>query len=125
MSVKTIIMTTQQVADRLVQLCRNGKIEEAKLELFTEETLSIEPQEGLLPKQVKGLTAIQQKAELFIAHVEHFFGDIITDPYVAGDYFSVGWTSDLQMKGKERQTNYEICLYKVKDGKIISEQFFY
>ena len=118
-------MTTQEVADQLLQLCRAGKIEEAKLALFTEETLSIEPSEGLLPKQVKGLSAIQQKAELFIAHVEHFFGDTLTDAYVAGDYFSLGWTSDLQMKGRERQTNHEICLYKVKDGKIISEQFFY
>jgi hypothetical protein len=118
-------MTTQQVADQLVQFCRAGNVEEAKIALFTEETLSIEPQEGLLPKQVKGLAAIQQKAELFAAHVEHFYGDILTDPYVAGDYFSLGWTSDLQMKGQERQTNHEICLYKVKDGKIISEQFFY
>jgi hypothetical protein len=118
-------MTTQQVADTLVQLCRAGKVEEAKLQLFSEETLSIEPQEGLLPKQVKGLTAIQKKAELFIAHVEQFYSDTLTDPYIAGDYFSIGWTSDLQMKGQERQTNHEICLYKVKDGKIISEQFFY
>lgn len=118
-------MTTQQVADQLVQLCRDGKVEEAKLLLFTEETLSIEPRDGLLPKQIKGLTAIQQKAALFAAHLEQFFGNTLTDPYVAGDYFSLGWTSDLQMKGQERQTNHEICLYKVKDGKIISEQFFY
>ena len=123
-------MTTQQIADTLVQLCRAGKVEEAKLQLFTDETLSIEPQEGLLPpfdklRIVKGLTAIQQKAALFIAHVEQFYGNTLTDPYVAGDYFSIGWTSDLQMKGQERQTNHEICIYKVKDGKIISEQFFY
>ena len=124
-SAKKVIMTTQQVADTLVQLCRAGKVEEAKVQLFTEETLSIEPREGLLPMQVKGLTAIQQKAELFIAHVEQFYGDTLTDPYIAGDYFSIGWTSDLQMKGQERQTNHEICLYKVKDGKIISEEFFY
>jgi hypothetical protein len=31
---------------------------------------------------------------------------------------------DAKMKGAERSTMSEICVYKVKDGKIISEQFF-
>jgi hypothetical protein len=118
-------MTTTDVAYKLVQMCRNGKIEEAKLELFTEDTLSLEPAEGLLPKETKGLKAIQQKAELFISMVEEFYGNSITDPVVAGDYFTVGWVSELKMKGQQRQINSEICLYKVKDGKIVSEQFFY
>ena len=60
-------MTTKQVADQLVKMCREGKVEEAKQELFTEETLSIEPGEGVLPKETKGLKAIQQKADLFIS----------------------------------------------------------
>ncbi|MEO6718895.1 MAG: SnoaL-like domain-containing protein [Ferruginibacter sp.] len=118
-------MTTKEVADQLVKMCREGKVEEVKEELFTEETLSIEPTEGALPKETKGLKAIQAKAELFISMVEHFYDNTITDPIIAGDYFSVGWTSDLQMKGQQRQTQNEICLYKVKDGKIVSEQFFY
>ena len=57
--------------------------------------------------------------------VEKFFGSTITDPLVAGDYFSVVWDTDIQMKGAERKTMSEICLYKVKDGKIVSEEFFY
>jgi hypothetical protein len=118
-------MTTKEVADQLVKMCRDGKVEEAKQELFTEDTLSIEPTEGILPKETKGLKAIQRKAELFISMVEQFYSSTITDPVVAGDYFSVGWDTDLQMKGQERQTTCEICLYKVKDGKIVSEHFFY
>ena len=118
-------MSTKEIAVLLVKMCREGKIEEVKQELFTEDTLSIEPAEGLLPKEIKGLKAIQQKAELFISHVDAFYGDKITDPFVAGDYFTVGWDSDIKLKGQERQTMSEICLYKVKDGKIISEQFFY
>ncbi|MEO8413697.1 MAG: SnoaL-like domain-containing protein [Ginsengibacter sp.] len=118
-------MTTKDVANQLVQMCRDGKIEEAKQEFFTEDTLSVEPAEGVLPKETKGLEAIQKKAELFISMVEQFYGSTITDPVVAGDYFSVGWDTDIQMKGEERKTSGEICLYKVKDGKIVSEQFFY
>ena len=118
-------MTTIEEAGQLVKMCRDGKVEEAKQELFTEDTLSIEPTEGILPKETKGIKAIQQKAELFISMVEQFYGSTITDPVVAGDYFSVGWDTDIQMKGQERKTMSEICLYKVKDGKIVSEQFFY
>jgi hypothetical protein len=118
-------MTTKEVADKLITMCLEGKIEEAKQELFTEETLSIEPTEGILPKETKGLKAIQEKAELFISMVEQFYGSTITEPVIAGDYFSVGWVTDIKMKGSDRKTSSEICLYKVKDGKIISEQFFY
>src|SRR5438309_11853447 len=116
-------MTTREVADQLVKMCRNGKVEEAKQELFTEDTLSIEPVEGLLPRETKGLKAIQRKAEMFIAMVDQFYGSTITDPVIAGDYFSVGWETEIKMKGEERKTQNEICLYKVNDGKIISEQF--
>ena len=118
-------MSTKEVAGQLVKMCRDGKVEEAKLELFTQDTLSIEPAEGILPKETKGLEAIQKKAELFISMVDQFYGSTITGPVVAGDYFSVGWDTDIQMKGQQRQTMSEICLYKVKDGKIVSEQFFY
>lgn len=119
-------MTTKEVADKLVKMCREGKVEEAKQELFTEDTVSIEPtDEGFLPKETKGLKAIEKKAEFFVSMVDRFYGSTITDPVIAGDYFSVGWETEIQMKGEDRKTSTEICLYKVKDGKIISEQFFY
>jgi hypothetical protein len=118
-------MTTTEVANLLVQMCRDGKVEEAKEILYTEDTVSIEPVEGFLPKEIKGMDAIRKKAELFISAVEEFYSHTITDPVIAGDYFSIGWATDIQMKGQSRQKTNEICLYKVKDGKIISEQFFY
>lgn len=118
-------MTTKEVAEKLVALCREGKIEEAKIKFFTEDTMSIEPGPGILPVETKGLQAIQQKAELFISLVDEFYGSTITDPVIAGDYFTVGWSTAIKMKGEERKQDEEICLYKVKDGKIVLEQFFY
>ena len=44
-------MTTKEIANRLVDMCRNGKVEEAKEELFAPDIISIEPAEGLLPKE--------------------------------------------------------------------------
>lgn len=118
-------MTTREIANRLVEMCRNGKVEEAKEELFANDIISIEPYEGLLPKETKGMDAIRKKAGLFISLVENFYGDTISDPLVAGDYFSLTWESDLQMKGEDRKTNIELCVYKTSGGKIVSEQFFY
>jgi len=118
-------MTTQEIANRLVTMCRNGKTEEAKEELFANDIVSIEPREGILAKETKGMDAIRKKAELFVSMVEGFYGDTLSDPIVAGDYFSISWTSDLKMKGEPRQTNSELCVYKTSGGKIVSEQFFY
>jgi hypothetical protein len=118
-------MTTTEIATRLVDMCRNGKIEEAKEELFAKDIVSIEPKEGLLPKETKGMDAIRRKAELFISMVENFYGSRISDPLIAGDYFSVAWDTDLQMKGESRKVTSELCVYQTQNGKIISEQFFY
>ena len=41
------IMTTKEVADRLVSLCREGKIEDAQNELFANDAVSIEPNESM------------------------------------------------------------------------------
>ena len=118
-------MTTTEIANCLVSMCRDGKVEEAKEELFAANIKSIEPREGLLPKEIQGMQAVRDKAQLFISHVENFFGHRISEPVVAGDYFAISWETDLQMKGEKRKTNSELCLYHVKNGKIISEQFFY
>jgi len=118
-------MTTQEIAVLLVDMCRNGKVEEAKEELFSQDIISIEPVEGILPKETKGMDAIKKKAELFISMVENFYGSTISDPVVAGDYFSISWVTDIQMKGEARKSTVELCVYKTNAGKIISEQFFY
>jgi hypothetical protein len=118
-------MTTKEIAERLAQMCRNGQVEEAKAELFSPDVISIEPKEDLLPKETKGIKAIKKKAELFISMVDNFYGDVISEPVIAGDYFSVSWDSDIQMKGEARKTMSELCVYKTSDDKIISEQFFY
>lgn len=118
-------MDTTEIAGRLVEMCREGKIEEVKEFLFSDNVISIEPREGLLPKVTKGMDAIRKKAQLFIEAVEDLYGQTISEPVVAGNYFSVAWHTDLKMKGEPRKTNSELCLYEVKNGKIISEQFFY
>ncbi len=44
-------MTTKEIASRLVEICRSGKVEEAKEELFAEDIISIEPYKACCPKK--------------------------------------------------------------------------
>ena len=41
-------MSTEAIAKRLVELCREGKYEQAQRELFAKDAVSVEP-EGLPP----------------------------------------------------------------------------
>ena len=44
---------------------------------------------------------------------------------VAGNYFVCRLTMDFTPKGGARTAMEELALYKVENGKIVSEQFFY
>ena len=49
----------------------------------------------------------------------------VSEPVVAGNWFSVGMTLDVTYKGRGRTKLDEICLFRVRDSKIVREQFFY
>jgi len=118
-------MITQQIADRLVQLCRKGDFEKAQKELFAKDAISIEQQATPgFEKETKGLDAILEKGEQFGTMLEETHSVSISDPIVAGNAIALSLHLDATMKGSGRSTMSEICVYEVKDGKIISEQFF-
>ena len=118
-------MTIQEIAARLRELCQQGKYEEAQNELFADNAVSIEPAHSPGLQSVEGLEAIKQKGHAFQSMVEAIHGGYVTEPAIAGNRFAVGAGLDLTMKGQGRVNMEEICLYEVKDGKIVKEQFFY
>lgn len=118
-------MTTQQVAIRLIDLCKEGKWEEAQKELFTDDAISIEPHAGSgFEKETKGLNAIIEKGKQFENMAEKTHSISIGEPLIAGNSIALKLTMEVTMKGRSRETWEEICVYQVKNGKIISEQFF-
>jgi len=117
-------MTTQQVANRLVELCRKGEIPKAGDELYADSIVSIEPDHAPL-KTAKGKPAVQKRGQQFAASIEQTHGGSFSDPTVCGRHFSVAMVLDATFKGQGRMKLEEICLYEVKDGKIVLEQFFY
>jgi hypothetical protein len=117
-------MTTQQVANRLIELCRQGKVQEAGQELYADSIVSVEPEHAPL-KTAHGKDAVSKRGQQFAAMIEERHGGSFSDPVVCGRYFSVAMVLDATFKGQGRMKFEEICVYEVKDGKIVFEQFFF
>ena len=119
------VRTTQEIADRLVQLCREGKYEEVQNELFSDDAESIEPPGAPGLQSVKGIDQIKKKGEDFNNMVEEIHSGSVSEPVVAGRFISLAMLLDATFKGMGRQKIEEICVYETKDGKIVKEQFFF
>lgn len=118
-------MTTQDVANRLVTLCREGKNDQAVKELYAPDIISIEP-EGMPNRIVKGLAGIAEKGAKFQASIEKINTSVISDPIVAENYFSCSMLMNVNMKGAPVAIDMdEVCVYNVDNGKIVKEEFFY
>ncbi len=119
-------MNTQQVANRLVELCRDGKGQQAQEELYSKDAVSIE-MEGMeasgMPTVAKGMAAIAEKGRTFNEGIEAVHGGTVGEPIVMGNWFAITMTMDATFKGRGRMNMEEICVYQVKDGRIVREQF--
>jgi hypothetical protein len=117
-------MTTKEIAERLVALCRQGNVETAQKELYATDAINIEPYgTAAFAKETKGLNAIIEKGLKFTAMIEQVHSVSMSDPLVAGSSFACAMQLDLTIKGHGRMTLDELCIYEIKDGKIVSEQF--
>jgi len=125
MATQEMTMTTKDVASRLVELCKEGKFEEAQRELFADDAVSIEPYSTPeFEKETKGLKAIQEKAKKWDAMVEKMNALEASKPLVADNSFALTMRMDVNMRNGQHWDMTELCVYEVKDGKIKSEQFF-
>ncbi|MEP7258708.1 MAG: SnoaL-like domain-containing protein [Flavitalea sp.] len=118
-------MTTQEIATRLSQLCRKGEFETAQKELFADDVISIEPYAANgFEKETKGLANIFKKGLQFAETTEKLHGIKVSEPIVTNQSFAFILDMDVTMKKGGRMNMAELCVYKVKDGKVISEEFF-
>jgi len=118
-----LTMSTQEIANRLIELCRQGQNIQAIDELYHDDALSVESDGE--PLEAKGKEAIRGKNEWWNNTFE-VHGASVSDPLVAANHFTVVMGMDTTHKESgERSQMEEICLYEVNDGKIVKEQFFY
>ena len=119
-------MTTKEVADKLVKHCAAGKFDEATDALYSPDIVSMEA--GAPPgqsRESKGIAAVKAKGKWWVDnHDVHSVA--VEGPLVAGSHFAVTFKLDITFKPQNRRfTMEEIAVYKVVDGKIVYEEFFY
>lgn len=124
------MMNTQEIANRLVELIREGDYETAHSELYSKDIISIEnpvDQSGDMKyMEVAGMQAVKEKGKQWEDGIEELFGQGASDPVVAPNAFAISMYFDAKLKGSpERVKMEEIAVYSVKDGKIVREEFIY
>jgi ketosteroid isomerase-like protein len=119
-------MTTLEVGKKLVELCKQGKNQEAMDALYAPDIVSIEAAAMAgSPAEVRGREAVFAKGKAWYAnHTVH--SATCEGPWPHGDRFIARFTYDLTNKPSNQRFKFdEIALFTVKDGKIVREEFFY
>jgi hypothetical protein len=122
----TQTVTIQDVANELVKLCSQGKFEEATKAFYSPDIVSVEA--GAPPgqsRESKGIEAVIKKGEWWVANHE-VHSVKVEGPLVAGSHFAATFKLDVTFKPEGRRfTMEEVAVYKVVDGKVVYEEFFY
>jgi ketosteroid isomerase-like protein len=122
-------MTTKEIADQLVALCRAGRNIEAVDALLSENVVSVEARgDETMPAQTNGRAGVRGKNQWWIANHKIHSAEV-KGPFPHGDRFTVLYNFVVTplvgpMAGKKVRME-EVALYTVADGKITREEFFY
>src|SRR2546422_1830859 len=117
-------MNTEQVAQRVVELCRKEAWKEALGTLYAEDIVSVEARgmDGESPEK-RGIDQVRGKTEWWVQNME-VHSVKVSGPFVAHDRFVVQYDIDVTEKNsKKRMQLSEVGVYTVKDGKIVREEF--
>ncbi len=117
--------TTREVVARFEELARQEKWFEIQDELFADNVRSIDPSNSPYFKYAEGKAAVRKKGKDWVEKIEEDHGVHTTQAVTGGNHFSVGRNMDFTVRGLGRIKIEEIMLYEVKDGQIVSEQFYY
>ncbi|TKK65726.1 nuclear transport factor 2 family protein [Ilyomonas limi] len=118
-------LTTREVAARFNELAQQEKWFDIQDELFADGVKSIEPANAPHLKNTEGKSAVRKKGEDWVKKVTAVHRLHTTEPIIGSNHFAVGREMDITVLDLGRIQTNEIMLYEVKDGQIISEQFFY
>jgi len=113
--------TINEIANRLASLCEKHEFLQAYTALFSEHAESIDPMNN--NQLLHGRGVLMERERKFLETTEIY--DLkVSEPLFAGNYFCVTMSLEFTPAGQERRKVEELCVYKVENGKIISQQFF-
>ena len=108
-------MTTKEVADKLVQLCRKGEFIRAEQELYGSQVMHIEAN----GEEFNGFDLVLLKEKQFLEKLENKPAVKVSEPLVAGNYFTISMHMEFVHKELGTKIIDEIIVYKVNNGKIV------
>jgi ketosteroid isomerase-like protein len=116
-------MNTQEIANDLVNLCKEGKFDESGEKYWADDVVSVEPAGDNAVS--RGKDAARAKGEWWAQN--HEVRSVkVEGPYVNGDQFAVRFIMDVTDKNSGQQMHMdEIGLYTVRNDKIAEERFLY
>ena len=119
-------MSAKEVGKKLVELCSQGKFEEATRTLYSKDIVSVEPMAmHSMPAETRGIEGVLAKSKWWVDNHE-VHSCKVAGPYVARDQFIVEFDMDVTNKPSgKRMKMKETGIYTVKDGKVVREEFFY
>lgn len=120
-----MVLTTAEIAARFNELAKQEKWFDIQEEFFSDDVKSIDPPNSPYMGYAEGKTAVRKKGEDFVKRIREVHRLYTSEPIVSANHFAVVREKDLTVEGFGRILINEIMLYEVRDGKIISEQFFY
>ena len=121
-------MTTQEFANQYVELIKNGRGAEIYDRYYSDDIICNEPAHAAamgVPTLTKGIAAVMAKSKARMETIAEIHGGFCSEPLVAGNYFTVTMGRDITFKNGQRRKLDEVAVFEVKEGKIISETFFY
>ena len=116
---------TREIAARFNELAQEGKWFEIQDAFFAEDVRSIDPENSPYFGYAEGKEAVRKKGEDFVSRIEAGHRSYTSEPIVTGNHFAVVREVDITVRPHGRIQINQIMLYKVKDGQIVSEQFYY
>jgi len=117
-------MSTEDVAMRLVELCKGSEWKKAVDDLYAKDIVSVEPRQvANMPAEMRGIDQVRGKNDWGEKNME-VHDSKVSGPFVAGDTFVVRFDIDATDKNsKKRMQMSEVGIYTVKNDKIAHERF--
>lgn len=115
-------MTTQQVADRLVELCSVSDYKTAYEELYSPDIISTELDGGVVTWIENVIAKSKKRDDILEKLISSWTGEAT----VIGNIISLPmWFTAIYKGQTEEKAEEEIAIYEVTDWKITRERFFY
>jgi hypothetical protein len=118
-------MSTIEVANGLVGMCRAGNFLGAVDRFYAGDVRSIESSSTPhVPAELAGIDLVRAKNHWWIQGYEIHHYEVL-GPYVGDRQFAVRFQYDVTCRATGlRSTMTEMALYTVQDGRIVREEFF-